>query len=644
MFRCLLLCFTVLIIVSNSFASNDNFYYLEGDSVFLYPAEDKIVVGFNGDYMGDLSDVFIDYPQLNDTIEPNQFDTAFFVLGIEPETNINDLLDSLNQDQRIKLAQNVYLNAEGGEVVFGNKITVHVSNTIEQTYYDSLLGQYGLIQYGFDDTKPAVRYLKTDSSSILNVLDIANNLYEDNEILFAHPRFRCDFEKFYFPDDSLFIHQWNYWNPNIYVDEYFDEHQGKDINATTAWEIMNSKGNENVIVAVLDDALTAHPDINPNSLLQTVDVYDDDYDCTMYYNDEDAHGFAVTGLIIADHNNIGIAGLVPDCKLLFYKIVHDNGETFADYEKIASAFRKAAESGANVISCSWGCYFCAENETLNDAIKDVTDPSRMGYACSIFFAAGNCWYCPVAYPAKLPEVISVGATDSLDTRWYYSCSGDSLDVMAPSGNIEHASETYEGLLSLGSILTIDRPTDSGYNNRLYGGDYMPFCHCASLESGVLTPESIGYEYTCNFGGTSAACPQVAGIAAMIMSKRPDLIDSNYLVYDIIKYSAEDQVGPSTGYIADTPGYDTNYGWGRVNALRALLAVSRGDANNDGNIDMLDVTYIIDYCYKGGDPPTPDILMGDASGNALVNILDVTYIVNYLYEGGPPPPISFEYGD
>lgn len=117
---------------------------------------------------------------------------------------------------------------------FGNKITIEVSNTITSAYYDSLLDFYGVFQFGYDDTKPNIRYLQIDSTAGLPVLDIANRLYENDEIVFSHPRFRCDFEKFYFPADSLFIHQWNYCNPNIYDNDQGDYFQGKDIEATKA--------------------------------------------------------------------------------------------------------------------------------------------------------------------------------------------------------------------------------------------------------------------------------------------------------------------------------------------------------------------------------------------------------------------------
>jgi hypothetical protein len=61
----------------------------------------------------------------------------------------------------------------------------------------------------------------------------------------------------------------------------------------------------------------------------------------------------------------------------------------------------------------------------------------------------------------------------------------------------------------------------------------------------------------------------------------------------------------------------------------------GDANGNGVVNIQDVTYIINYLYKGGPAPTP-LQAGDASGNGVVNILDVTYIINFLYKGGPAP--------
>jgi len=63
----------------------------------------------------------------------------------------------------------------------------------------------------------------------------------------------------------------------------------------------------------------------------------------------------------------------------------------------------------------------------------------------------------------------------------------------------------------------------------------------------------------------------------------------------------------------------------------------GDANNSLSYNILDITHIINYLYKGGPPPTPYTLCsGDTNCDCAVNILDVTYLINYLYKFGSVP--------
>lgn len=62
---------------------------------------------------------------------------------------------------------------------------------------------------------------------------------------------------------------------------------------------------------------------------------------------------------------------------------------------------------------------------------------------------------------------------------------------------------------------------------------------------------------------------------------------------------------------------------------------RGDANGDGVINVADIVYLVNFLYRGGDPPVP-MEAGDANCDAIVNVADVVYLVNYLYRGGDPP--------
>jgi hypothetical protein len=64
-------------------------------------------------------------------------------------------------------------------------------------------------------------------------------------------------------------------------------------------------------------------------------------------------------------------------------------------------------------------------------------------------------------------------------------------------------------------------------------------------------------------------------------------------------------------------------------------VKYGDANNDNNISVADVVYLISYLFKGGQPPNPQI-EGDANGDGQVSVADVVYLIGYLFKGGAPP--------
>jgi hypothetical protein len=59
----------------------------------------------------------------------------------------------------------------------------------------------------------------------------------------------------------------------------------------------------------------------------------------------------------------------------------------------------------------------------------------------------------------------------------------------------------------------------------------------------------------------------------------------------------------------------------------------GDANNDGHINILDITYLIAYLYLGGPAPIP-LEAADVNGTPPINILDIAYMIDNLYKGGP----------
>ncbi|MEL6943783.1 MAG: S8/S53 family peptidase, partial [Bacteroidota bacterium] len=255
-------------------------------------------------------------------------------------------------------------------------------------------------------------------------------------------------------------------------------------------------------------------------------------------NSSGAHGESCAGIIAATHNNgIGVRGVAPDVQLQTINIFAGN-ESITD---LADAFYWAINNGSDVLSNSWGFRggtqfnptpVCNDpHPALTAAINDAATNGRGGLGCVVIFAAGNENGTCVTYPGNLPSVVAVGAISPRGNRSSYSNQGSALDVVAPSS---------DGVFG---VRTTDREGSAGYGSG---------------------------NYTNTFGGTSAACPAVAGVGALILAVDPNLTGPQ--VHSILNSTADDM-----GAI----GFDNTYGNGRVNAHQAVLA-AQGNGGGGGN--------------------------------------------------------------
>ncbi len=91
----------------------------------------------------------------------------------------------------------------------------------------------------------------------------------------------------------------------------------------------------------------------------------------------------------------------------------------------------------------------------------------------------------------------------------------------------------------------------------------------------------------------------------------------------------------------TAGWDQYYGYGLANAYKAMLSIIRGDVNNDGVIDILDVVLEVDIAFGVGHAVLDD-LTGDVNCDGSWDVLDIVWLIDYVDSGGPPPVICYDY--
>ena len=326
-----------------------------------------------------------------------------------------------------------------------------------------------------------------------------------------------------FASNPLYFQQWG-----IHYDRDFYRSHGIDAGASIHMDGTHPFRGWGIKIAVIDDGLeTNHADLF-TAVAATYDVRTRSSDVRPRTNDS-VHGMEVVGVIAARNNGVGPVGVAPESRIYFIRLPFERPVYISD---LVEAFEKAKSWGVDVVNCSWGSNHV--DDAVRQAIADLAYNGRGGKGTVVVFSAGNQDSDIGADESSLPEVFAVGATDSTNHRAWYSNYGAALDFMAPGG-VRYGITTLD-LSGLGGVST------------------------------GVDPDYLGYDDPYAFAGTSAAAPIVTGVVAQMLQANPNLTRQN--VYDVLRCSA-DRIG---GVAYDANGFNPYYGYGKVNANRALEMV------------------------------------------------------------------------
>ncbi|TNE56460.1 MAG: hypothetical protein EP344_12555 [Bacteroidetes bacterium] len=467
---------------------------------------------------------------------------------VSSKRDIDKKLDTLREEPDVAVGTHVW-HVEGEDdtpFIPTGSLYVEFEAGVSEQEQRALLEEYGLSIE--EEAGPGAYRVRVTQLSP-NPIKCAVALQAHAHVAVAEPEFATtpaqrDFST---PSGRFTTTQWHHENsgqaipaidvPNsIYAANHFK--RGADAKVRAAWQYLGSMGSTGLKIAVIDTGFaTNHPQLRGNGykIRTPFNAASRNTDVSPFVQMGNgaygvvSHGTSCAAVAAGAWDTQGITGAAPNAQIILIKL-----DVLTD-GAIKNAFEHAMLNGADVISCSLGYPKPVPLSTyVTNYLRKVAREGRGGRGIPMFFAAGNANpasnYMPrqVSDFAAHPDGICVTASNSLDLRSSYSFYGSNAFICAPSNGDAGVGIT---------TATCDLATDG---------------------------RSVVLGYTSGFGGTSSAAPLAAGICALMLTANPNLRVAD--IKNILGQTA-DKIGPLNSY--DYRGHSDFYGYGRINALRAV---------------------------------------------------------------------------
>ncbi|MFT7617396.1 MAG: subtilisin family serine protease [Planctomycetota bacterium] len=436
--------------------------------------------------------------------------------------SIEKLVDVLSRQAGLKSATPVFFDKFGGALFFEPEVLIGFEDgALTTAQQRALILEFAPLAEPTRDWESMrnVWRFNVSANNGLDALFLANQLASRGDVWFAEPVMYFTAKQDFIPNDTLYGDLWGLHNTGQ-SGGLFDF----DMDIAEAWDI--TKGSPSITVVIFETGVEQnHPDLNS---APGMDFTDDPLaNAGAAINSSDNHGTAVAGCVSAKiDNNLGIIGVAPMCPVASARVgvanVPYDGMWAGSTLWTVNGINWAESSGARVTNNSnnYGVYL-----GTMAAAYIVTRQNGLVH----FASSGNQSATTIGFPGSSPAVNGVGAVARTGSISSFSNTGTGVDFVGPGTD----------------IVLLDRSGVAGYDPN---GDYF------------------------TADGTSFSSPYVAAVAALILSVDPNLTPDE--VEAAMRDSARD---------LGTPGYETTFGWGLVNANDAIALIDPMRKNFSGAV-------------------------------------------------------------
>ncbi len=569
-------------------ANSQDFYYSPEGKTFLQVSTQKILVQFKaGTDFNEQKQILANHKEIKsftrEMMLPAPEVTLLDLQNVSSESAVYTLLEEIEANPKVDYANHFLAHKDGTLHGVMDRVLVRLNSESQYSFFENEIKKnVYVLDYERNEFEPLLIEVKVVGNK--NALEIANEFHETQNYAYAEPDFLRLMKRMNTNDPNV-GEQWSLNNDGINTNQYGGI-SGADMKVFNAWG--STTGSATIKVAILDEGVDlSHPDLVANLL--------PGYDATGQGSGgnpsgNDAHGTACAGIVAAvGNNNLGGAGVAYDSKIIPVRIAYSSGPNWVTSNTwIGNALTWSINTGnADILSNSWGGG--GSSSTINNAIDNAVNNGRGGLGSPVLFAAGNDNGAN-SYPATYSPTISVIAMSMCNQRknpsscdgetWWGSNYGTGADLAAPGVK----------------IFATDISGSAGYSS----GDYIP-----------------------NFNGTSSACPNAAGVMALVLSANGSLTEDQARA---ALESTTDKVG---GYSYSNVGgqpngtWSNDLGYGRINAEAAVLSVSASTANDSGITSINSPTGSI--CASSD---SPVVVLRNYGSNTLSSVT-----INYSLDGG-----------